>query len=331
MTVRLLGRYYELEELIALYLREIGDRAEARTGQVIDGVVLGRPMSFVGSGGEADNQRAESRRRRASSEAGFREVAFELEPVAAALYYEATAIGPQNIVVFDLGGGTLDITVMHVAQPGKRQVFATGGLDVAGDSFDRRIIQWRMLDHFGRGSTWGEDPVPFPSKYTDALVDWQAIPELSRPDTFRFLETARMTSSHPERIKALESLLVNNYAIWLFHEVERAKVALSTAPFHVIRLTGDGIDVWEPITRSQFESIIAADRQRIASCLRTTLERSGLAASEIDAVVRTGGSAQIPTFVEMLTQIFGREKIVLADAFSSVTAGLAIRAATGMA
>ena len=53
---------------------------------------------------------------------------------------------------------------------------------------------------------------------------------------------------------------------------------------------------------------------------------SGKEPGEIDAVVRTGGSAQIPRFVDMLGGIFGPEKVVLADVFNSVTAGLAIRA-----
>jgi molecular chaperone DnaK (HSP70) len=57
-----------------------------------------------------------------------------------------------------------------------------------------------------------------------------------------------------------------------------------------------------------------------------TLERSGLTPNEIDAVVRTGGSAQIPRFVEMLGRIFEPGKVILSDVFGSVTAGLAIRA-----
>ncbi len=59
--------------------------------------------------------------------------------------------------------------------------------------------------------------------------------------------------------------------------------------------------------------------------LLDTLERSGLAPGEIDAVMRTGGSAQIPRFTEMLERIFGSGKVVLSDVFSGVTAGLAIR------
>jgi hypothetical chaperone protein len=320
------GRQYELEELIAIYLREMRERVEAETGQAVDGVVLGRPVHFAGGGGEAEDRRAEERLRRAAEMAGFRDVAFELEPVAAALHYELTAGEPQNVVVFDFGGGTLDVTVMHVGGPGRRRVFATGGVGIAGDAFDRRIIGGLMLDHFGRGSMWGDDDAPFPNQYTDALVDWQAIPELNRPETLHFLQLAQVTGSHPARVRVLESLLVNNHAMRLIDAVERAKVALSTAVFALIRVAGEDIDVWQPLTRSQFEALIADAARQVEACVLDTLERSGLRAEEIDSVVRTGGSAQIPCFVEMLGRMFGPEKVVLTDVFSGVTAGLAIRA-----
>ncbi len=337
------GRYYELEELIALYLREIRRRVEAETGQAVEGMVLGRPVNFGGGSGEADNQRAEGRLRRAAEKAGFRDVTFELEPVAAALHYELMTSKPQNVVVFDFGGGTLDVTVMRIGEPGRRQTFATGGVGIAGDDFDQQIIEALLLDHFGRGSTirlappapprpgahgeaWSEKETPFPSQYTAALVNWQAIPELNRPETLHFLQLAQINGSHPARVRALESLLVNNYATRLFDEVERAKIALSSASFAIVRFTGEDIDVWQPLTRSQFESLIADETRRIEVCLLDTLDRSGLRPGEIDAVVRTGGSAQIPCFIEMLGRIFDPDKVVLSDVFSGVTAGLAIRA-----
>ena len=332
------GRYYELEELIALYLREIRRRVEAETGQAVEGMVLGRPVNFGGSSGEADNQRAEGRLRRAAEKAGFRDVTFELEPVAAALHYELMTSKPQNVVVFDFGGGTLDVTVMRIGEPGRRQTFATGGVGIAGDAFDQRTIETLLLDHFGRGSTvrptargeaWDKEATPFPSQYTAALVNWQAIPELNRPETLHFLQLAQINGSHPARVRALESLLVNNYATRLFDEVERAKIALSSASFAIVRFTGEDIDVWQPLTRSQFESLIAEETHRIEVCLLDTLDRSGLRPGEIDAVVRTGGSAQIPCFIEMLGRIFDPDKVVLSDVFSGVTAGLAIRAGLG--
>lgn len=320
------GRYYELDELIALYLREIRERVETETGRAVEGVVLGRPVNFVGSSGEADNQRAQDRLRRAAKIAGFREVAFELEPVAAALHYELMAGEPQNIIVFDFGGGTLDVTVMRVGEAGRRKVFATGGVGIAGDAFDQRVIETLMLDHVGRGSTWGENDAPFPSQYTDAIVNWHAFPELNRPETLHFFHLAQINGSHPARVRALESLVVNNYAARLFDEVERAKIVLSEAHFAIIQLAGDDINIWQPLARSQFESLISGETNRIQVCLLDTLERSGLQVKEIDAVVRTGGSAQIPCFIDMLGRIFDPEKVVLSEVFSGVTAGLAIRA-----
>ncbi len=320
-------RYYRLEDLIALYLGELRQRAEAQLGQTVDGVVLGRPVNFVGSAGRADNERAQERLRLAAGMAGFRDIDFELEPIAAALSYESQVKQPQNIVVFDFGGGTLDITVMRVDPRGRqRQVFASGGVGIAGNMFDQRIVENLLLEHLGRGSTWGRDGDVFPDTYTDALTNWQTVLDLNRPEVLHFLQLAQLTSSHPARVRALESLLVNNYAVRMFDEVERAKIALSDEVFNIIRLSGPDIHVWQPVGRAQLESMIEGEARRIEACLLDTLARSGLEYGEIEAVVRTGGSAQVPRFVELLERYFpGR--VVQVDVFGSVTAGLGIRAA----
>jgi hypothetical chaperone protein len=330
------GRFYPLEELIARFLREVRLRVEREIGAPVDGVVLGRPVHFAGSESETDDRRGEERLHEAAREAGFREVVFELEPVAAALHYELATGKPGNVLVFDLGGGTLDITVMRLGDPRGREVYATGGVAVAGDVFDQRIIGGTLLDRFGRGSTFrpragarDDEEAPFPARYTDALLNWQTALELNKPETLRFLRSAQATSSNPRAVRALESLVVDNYAMRLYDEVERAKIALSSAAFDVIRLVGEGIDVWQPIARSQFESLIAAEVGRVEACVQETVARSGLAVEAIDVVVRTGGSAQIPCLMAMLGRLFGPEKVVLSEVFTGVTAGLAIRAHRG--
>ena len=83
-----------------------------------------------------------------------------------------------------------------------------------------------------------------------------------------------------------------------------------TAYFALIELSGKDIDLWQPVTRSQFESLIAGEKNRIETCVLDTLECSGLQTGEIDAVVRTGGSAQTPCFIEMLDRLFGPEKVI---------------------
>jgi hypothetical chaperone protein len=209
---------------------------------------------------------------------------------------------------------------------GVQEVYASGGVGIAGDRFDRRLAQGVLLEHFGRGSTWGADGAPFPDQYTDALLDWQALPELSRPETLRFLRRAARQSSHPRQLRALISLLIHNEAARMVDAVEQAKVALSTERYAAIALQGDEIDVWQPVTRTQFETLIAEEMDEIEACLLDTLSRSGLSADEVDVVVRTGGSSQIPCLVDMVARHFGADKVVESDTFGSVTAGLAIRA-----
>jgi molecular chaperone DnaK (HSP70) len=64
----------------------------------------------------------------------------------------------------------------------------------------------------------------------------------------------------------------------------------------------------------------------VEKVLLDTIARSGLELGKIDAVVKTGGSSSIPLFTEVLERIFGKEKVKQSNAFTSVVAGLAIKA-----
>ena len=134
------------------------------------------------------------------------------------------------------------------------------------------------------------------------------------------------TGNHPARVRALESLVVNNYGFALFDAVEQGKRELSDRYSAAIRLQARDIDIWQLLTRAQFEALIASHRREIAARVQETLQRSGLRPDQIDAVVRTGGSSQIPCFIAQLAEQFGAEKLRLENTFSGVTAGLAIRA-----
>ena len=320
---RVFGQSFTLEELIALYLRQLRVRVENLLDQKITSVVLGRPVNFGAD--PSLNPLAVGRLHTAAGLAGFDEVTFELEPVAAALSYQRAIHRPQNILVFDFGGGTLDLTVMRVGG-GERRVLATGGIDIAGDVFDREIIRYRLLDHFGQGTTIGERGLPFPAYLTAALTRWQEIPALSTPQTLRLLDEAQRTGNHPSRVRALESLVVNNYGFAMFDAVEQAKRELSDNYSAVVRLQAKDIDIWQLLTRAQFEALISGHRREIATRVQDTVSRSGLSPDEMDAVVRTGGSSQIPCFIDLLVEQFGPDKLHLENTFSGVTAGLAIRA-----
>jgi hypothetical chaperone protein len=322
----LFGREYRLEDLIALYLSQARQRAEELTGEVVDSVVLGRPVHFVDALTEADDARAESRLRESAYLAGFKTIEFEFEPIAAALSYARRVTHPQHILVYDFGGGTLDVTVMKVAPNRSPDILAIGGVGIAGDRFDQRIVEHALTPHFGRDVTWGDKNLPLPRTLIDQITAWDGLAALATSDTRTYLHKLQSKCSAPARLYALESLIFNFYGFALFEAVEISKRELSDQPFTLYRFTGEDLDIWQPLTRSQFEQHTAPEWKQIRGVLQDVIARSGLDVEQIDAVVRTGGSSSIPISLRLLTDLFGAEKLVTEDLFTGVTAGLGLRA-----
>lgn len=317
-------RYYQVGELVRIYLSLLRGRAEELLGEPIQSVRVGRPVKFSDSP-ELD-RKAENTLRQAAYEAGFKEVEFELEPVAAALDYEQSISAPQNVLIFDFGGGTLDIAVMRLGDPHGRKILASGGVDVAGSDFDHAIIENRLLAHFGLGKVNHQPEI---LEMIRAVPDWMALPELGTPQNRNILDQAIRAGRAPVRLRALQSLIYNDLAFTFYNRVEAAKIALSTQGAAVISLDDKDIPLWELYTRTQFETDIQAYLGRVEKMLLDTLAASGLEPGAVDAVVKTGGSSNIPLFSSMLTRIFGVQKVKETNSFSSVVAGLAIRARSG--
>lgn len=313
-------RFYSVGDLAQTYLRLLKDRAEGILGEKIEAVTLGRPVKFAKT--PEGDRKAEETLRAAAHEAGFKQVDFELEPIAAALDYEQTLTKPQNVVIFDFGGGTLDIAVMRLGS-GERRVYASGGVDVAGSDFDRAIIEKRMLAHFGLGQIQHQPEI---LEMIQAVPDWMALPELATPLNRNTLDKAIRAGLSPARLKALQTLIYNDLAFTFYNRVEAAKIALSTDGATVISLDDKDIALWELYTRHQFESDIFDYLGDVEKVLLDTLSSAGLEPGNIDAIVKTGGSSNIPLFSGLLAQIFGAEKVKQSNAFSSVVAGLAIKA-----
>jgi|WetSurMetagenome_2_1015567.scaffolds.fasta_scaffold100882_1 hypothetical chaperone protein len=315
---------YPIEELVSIYLREIKAKMEALTDSEVSQIVLGRPVHLAQTA--EGEKKAENRLYHAALQAGFAEIRFEFEPVAAALEYESTISASENILVFDFGGGTLDITIMRVGGVEKRHIYATGGIDIAGTTFDTAIINKKMLRHFGYESTYGPQHYPFPKDLVQSVSDWLVLPSLGTFATKNLIDKAILSSDHPGRLENLKSLIFNEFGFSFYNLVEQAKIALSSEYCSTIDFKNDGISIWQMITRSQFEAIIESYVKSVKDCLTETLDHSGLKASEINRVITTGGSSGIPVFNQMLKQIFGAEKLKQANLFTSVTGGLAIKA-----
>lgn len=315
-------RYYTVGDLAKTYLSLLKGRAESVLGETIDAVTLGRPVKF--SETAEQDHKAQETLRQAAHDAGFKEVDFELEPIAAALDYEQSITRPQNVVIFDFGGGTLDIAVMRLGDAHSRKVYASGGVDIAGSDFDRAIIEKRMLSHFGYGQVKHHPEI---MEMIHAIPDWMALPELGTPINRNILEKAIHSGIAPVRLKALEGLIYNDLAFTFYNRVEAGKIALSNDGATIISLEDKDIALWDLYTRHQFETDIYHYLVDVEKVLLDTIAKSGLEPGQIDAVVKTGGSSSIPLFTEMLVRVFGKEKVKQSSSFTSVVAGLAIKAA----
>ena len=319
------GRFfYSLEDIIATYLYVAKTRAERFLGQELEHIVLGRPVRF--SVDPQADALAQERLLDAAMRAGYKSVYFEYEPIAAAYFYETTLERAQNVLIFDFGGGTLDITIMRLGDPKERQVLATGGVPIAGNIFDQRIVRAKIPKHFGEGSQYrsANKLLPIPTHIYDAFSDWRTILTLQTPDNLNLLRSIAPTAENRHAIEGLLSLITSNYSLRMYDVVERVKRQLSQREKAVIRMGGEGFHVEEPITRAEFENIIRPEYRIIEGHLDETLAASGLQTKEIDVVIRTGGSSQIPLFKRMLAEKFGAEKVRALDTFGSVTSGLGV-------
>ncbi|MCA9943365.1 MAG: Hsp70 family protein [Anaerolineales bacterium] len=316
--------YYSLENLIALYLNITKTRAEQHLGTPLKQVVLGRPVRFA-TDPEKDRL-AQIRLLQAAFQAGYETVYLQREPIAAAYSYETSINTPQNVLVFDFGGGTLDLTVMRLGDQTQQRVLATGGIPVAGDVFDQKLVRAKLPRHFGQGSYFGprHKALTVPNWIFDSFSSWQTILELQTAENKKMLREIAQTAQRRYQIEALEALVSSNYGLQMFDIVEQAKRTLSDKRGATITLEGPGFKVQEFVTRSEFEAIIRAEIQAIDAHIDETMAASGLKPEQIDAVIRTGGSSQVPAFDEMLQRKFGPEKVRRVDTFSSVTAGLGI-------
>ncbi len=320
------GTRYTLETLIAVVLRLILQRIEAELGQPVTSMVLGRPVHY--STDPKLDELSITRMRRAAEEAGLPPFTFLPEPTAAALSYAATARGEQNILVFDFGGGTLDVTVMRIDEQGRRDVLGTDGVPIGGDLLDRRLVMGKVLSHFGEGATLGPRKMALPAVLLDHLSEWQTIVELTQPRYLNIIDEAVRIGDKPTELNALRTLVRENYGLPLYEAVEHAKVRLSDEPRAPISMDAPGIKFSETVERWDFERLIGPDVREVAACVDRALAGAGLTPHDITVVLRTGGSSRIPRFVRMLSDKFGADKLQEMDVFTGVAAGLAIAAAS---
>ncbi len=316
------------EDLVCAMMFHIKRQAESVLQQTIEQTVIGRPINFQGMGGEDANRQAQGILERAAARAGFRDVAFQFEPVAAGLDFEATLKEDKTVLVVDIGGGTTDCSVLLMGPSwrGKAErqnsLLGHSGCRVGGNDLDIMTAFKQLTPNFGMGSET-QKGIAMPS-----LPYWNAVATNDVPAQADFYSVAngRMLrdmirdAANPDQVKRLLKIHQQRLSYRLVRAAEESKIALSERQSVTAALEFIEAGLAEEISQQQLSDAIAQPLERIQEQVSIAL-----ASSEIkpDVIYLTGGSARSPLLRSALQAQLPGIPLVGGNDFGSVTAGLA--------
>ncbi|WP_431299698.1 Hsp70 family protein [Tabrizicola sp. BL-A-41-H6] len=323
------GRAVSFREVLG---RFIGHLRAAQVAAVpeLASVVLGRPVHFVDDDAAADAA-AEAVLAEIARECGWREVAFQYEPIAAALHYEQTAAREELVLIVDIGGGTSDVSVVRVG-PGRAglpdrsgDILANDGIRAGGTDFDRLLSLAEAMPHLGYlAPTKGGGTMP--RHYFLDLATWHRINALYTARTASDLKALRLVAERPELVDRMMRVVDGRHGHALAMRVEAAKIALSDAEaarLQMADLTGGPNPM---LRREGFEAAVEAPIARIGALLARVLSDAGVGAEAIGTAFLTGGSSQLPILRATVQAALPGAEIATGDMLGSVGTGLALEA-----
>ncbi|WP_395459634.1 Hsp70 family protein [Azospirillum melinis] len=317
--------------VIGTFLDLVKKRAEDALGGELGDVVVGRPVHFV-DGDPAGDAAAEETLGQIAQAAGFRNVSFQFEPIAAALDYEQQVASEELALIADIGGGTSDFSVVRIgpARRGKADragdILANDGIRVGGTDFDRDLSLATAMPELGLGSAMKRAGLLAPKSIYFDLATWSKINFLYTAKAMAELERLQRDSAEPEKIERLIGVVEHRQGHALAMAVERTKIALSDHEATQLALDwGDG-DLALAVDREALNRATGSLAARIGTRIRDCLSDAGVTADRIDAVFLTGGSTLLPQVRAAILAEAPGARVVEGNIFGSVGLGLTVEA-----
>ncbi len=323
------NRILTLENLVGVFLLELKKRAEKALNTTITKAIIGRPARY--SMDDVADGFALHRMRKAAEMAGFKEVQFVPEPLAAAFDYRRELQSEKLVLIGDFGGGTSDFTVIKLSPETfhKEDVLAIDGCPLAGDALDSVFMSHRLNEYFGAKSRYrlpmGSNILTMPPAITQRLNHPAHIVHLKEKDTYEFIREVKkcsLTEKDSAAVERLFVLLEDQQIFPFFESIEKTKRALSSSPTTQFSFDYPGIQIEEAFTQSQFIEWSTQTKEKIFASLENCLQSAGLSSDKIDLVCLTGGTAQVPFIKKEFETRFGLEKLQTQSHFHSVLSGL---------
>ncbi|MEO6715954.1 MAG: molecular chaperone DnaK [Novosphingobium sp.] len=272
------GEEYSPSQVSAFILQKMKETAESYLGETVTQAVITVPAYF----NDAQRQATKD----AGLIAGLEVLRIINEPTAAALAYGLDKNEGKTIAVYDLGGGTFDVSVLEIGD-GVFEVKSTNGdTFLGGEDFDSKMVEW-LADKFKA------------KENMDLRTDKLALQRLKEAAEKAKIELSSTTTTE-----------INLPFITARME------GGSTTPLHLV----------ETITRADLEKMVAGLIERTKEPMKKALADAGVTAAQIDEVILVGGMTRMPRVREVVKEFFGKEPHTGVNPDEVVAMGAAIQA-----
>ncbi|MET0961683.1 MAG: Hsp70 family protein [Noviherbaspirillum sp.] len=326
-----LGRALPLRDLLTQFIAELRRRGEAAAGRQFEHAVFGRPVHFIDGDAQAD-QLAEDTLREIALAVGFRDVAFQYEPIAAAFDYESTIAREELVLVADIGGGTSDFSLVRLSPlraglaDRRDDILANGGVHIGGTDFDKYLSLAAVMPLLGLGSRLRSGS-EVPSSYYYNLATWHTINFAYTQKAMLQLKDLYRDACDTVALDRLRRLIEERAGHWLALKVEEGKIALSASPEAALRLDRLMPPVDLALSREGFDRAVSHLVDSVEKTVGALLRDAGVTPDQVDTVFFTGGSSGVQLLRERIAVLVPRARRVEGDLFGSIGSGLALDAA----
>jgi len=323
------GRQTQFEDIIVPFVKHVKNKAEILADTDISAVVVGRPVHFI-DGNEIADQVAETQLQSIFTAAGFKEIRFQYEPIAAAFAHEIALGDIERLaIVMDIGGGTSDFTIMrlsgrYIAKADRHDdILANAGVRIGGNDFDRALSLACFMPLLGMGSLWGPKGLSFPLTPFHDLSELSKIQCMYTKKYKRDLNELIKLSTNKDLTQRLQFIVEEELGHSLMACVEDCKIKLSSNEQTLADLSFLESGLQSECSRNQFEDSLYANLASIIDTINACVLQAGITTDAISLVILTGGGTAMPLIKKLTHQFFPHAEIADGNRLSSVGFGLA--------